>query len=641
MEIIKKLSRLILLNALLLYVNVLCAQSTSIIETYAETIPTQYDNANDGLDHDAICNGSTTTIAITLPEGNDVNVTNIAINYTMTANAAESAYMSDQRSKIYFQNNDIEEQNWSSGIGDMAGTHIYSRDIDIANGTYTGGTILTFEMWALRVFEGTEGCNTSVNKVDPNSWTIEVIYENDYEPVSKVGINTLTPEQSIDIAGKIKIGNDTEAPVAGTIRWNEESSDFEGYDGVIWRSLTNKATGGDFLPGSPGVPNINEQEGILSSNTVSDDLFGHSIAMNGDYAVIGAPNYDSAAYSNIGRAYIFKRNGNRWVEQQIIEGSEGVTFSSFGSSVDIDEDYIIIGANGTMVDMTSGQGVAYIFKKSGENWVEEDILVASDGAEFDYFGFSVSISGNYALVGAYNHDTGGLSNKGKAYVYKRTGDDWQEEAIITDPSVLAFINFGRAVSISGNYAVIGAHKYNVLNGGHQGRAFIYKRTGTSWLLEEILNPSDGIEDLNFGRSVDINGDYAIIGAHNPLEDHIQGKAYIYKRSGNSWLEEAILIPTDGESSDQFGVSVAISDDYAVIGAYFHNTNGNLNQGKAYLYKQQGNNWTKYATLTAEDGAASDRYGKSVALTSAGIMVGAYLYDNADNQDEGKVYYIPK
>ena len=165
-----------------------------------------------------------------------------------------------------------------------------------------------------------------------------------------------------------------------------------------------------------------------------------------------------------------------WSEQDKLTASDGATSDRFGRSVSIDGDYVLIGA---YYD-DSAKGSAYVFKRSGTSWVQEDKLTASDGATSDYFGQSVSIDGDYAIVGAYNDD-----GKGSAYVFKRSGTTWTEQQKLLASDGAAGDFFGISVSIDGDYALVGAERDGE-NGLYYGSAYMFKRSGTSWVPDEKL-----------------------------------------------------------------------------------------------------------------------------------------------------------
>jgi len=266
---------------------------------------------------------------------------------------------------------------------------------------------------------------------------------------------------------------------------------------------------------------------------------------------------------------------------------------------------------------------------SSDDWFEQDKLLASDGAPSDYFGLSVSIDGDYAIIGAYH------SNTGSAYIFKRTGKTWTEEQKLTASDGTAGDSFGLAVSIEGNYAIVGAYHDDSLTGS----AYVFKRSDSSWVQEDKLTASDGATGDQFGSSVSINGDYVIIGAYGDDSNGIDaGSAYIFKRTGTNWNEEDKLLASDSSSQDKFGISVSIDEDYVIIGAYGDGDNGG-HAGSAYIFKRTGTTWTQQNKLLASDGAPSDYFGRPVSINGDYAIIGAY--GNDDNGDESGSAYIFK
>ena len=162
----------------------------------------------------------------------------------------------------------------------------------------------------------------------------------------------------------------------------------------------------------------NEIEKILASDGDGGDRFGYSVSISGDYAVIGAYQDDDNG-SDSGSTYIFQRNGSNWTEQAKLTASDGADGDYFGWSVSISGDYAVIGAYQDD-DNGSDSGSTYIFQRNGSNWIEQALLTASDGAGNDRFGYSVSISGDYAVCGAYQDDDNGTCS-GSAYIFHKDG----------------------------------------------------------------------------------------------------------------------------------------------------------------------------------------------------------------------------
>ncbi|MEM9468610.1 MAG: hypothetical protein AAF988_00440 [Pseudomonadota bacterium] len=288
-----------------------------------------------------------------------------------------------------------------------------------------------------------------------------------------------------------------------------------------------------------------------------------------------------------------------------ITASDGAANDLFGTNVSISENYALIGAYGD----DSSQGSAYIFDITTDTEVHK--LTASDGVAIDLFGLSVSIDGNYALIGAFGDD----SLQGAAYLYDVTSGAEIRKLTASDGAASDY--FGGAVSISENYALVGAFRDDSL----QGAAYLYDVTSGTELFK--LTASDGVAIDLFGASVAIDGNYALIGANG--DDSNQGSAYIFDITTGTELFK--LTASDGAASDAFGGAVSISGNYALIG-----TNGDdSNQGSAYIFDITTG--TELFKLTASDGTAGDRFGSSVSMSGNYALIGT----NGDDSNQGSAY----
>ncbi len=387
----------------------------------------------------------------------------------------------------------------------------------------------------------------------------------------------------------------------------------------------------------PSVWQQDQQDKLLAADGAGDDYFGYSVSISGDYAIVGARGDDSYT----GSAYIFTANDvncGKWDEAAKLTAADGTAYDRFGYSVSVSGAYAIVGAYGDD-DSGDASGSAYIFYYDGTNWSQQAKLLAADAAAGDWFGRSVSISGDYAIVGAYGDDDNG-SASGSAYIFKKSdtpGDpNWYQQVKLTASDDAAGDWFGVSVSLSGDYAIVGAYGDDD-NGSNSGSAYIFRFNGLSWSEQAKLTAADGAADDLFGISVSISGDYAIIGADG--DDSRTGSAYIFRRYGTSWSEQAKLTASDGAAYDYFGYSVSISGDYAVVGATYDDDNGN-DSGSAYIFKRDGTNWSPQVKLLAADGAAGDWFGRSVSVSGDYAIVGAYGDDDNGN-DSGSAYLFGK
>ena len=382
---------------------------------------------------------------------------------------------------------------------------------------------------------------------------------------------------------------------------------------------------------------------VVAAQAKRGDEFGFAVAIDGNYAIVGNWRSDDKGRRS-GSALIYFFNGTTWIQQERLVASDGETVDGMGRSVDIDGDIAIAGARGDD-DGGSAAGAAYIFVRDGDKWKEEDKLLAEDPGGEDVFGTSVSVSGDYALVGAYLDDDGG-SATGSAYTFKRNpqGKWAQTDKINLGKNALALDTFGVSVSLSGDTALIGAHQRDVKGKGtDSGAAYIFVREGEKWIEKQELVASDGKPGDYFGFSCGISGDYAIVGAYlNDAKGEDAGAAYIYERDAISkkWGEVASVTAGDTAAGDWFGYAVSIGrvsgNIAAMIGAPLDDDKG-LDSGSVYSFVRTGK-WTEKKKTTNSDGAEDDYFGSAVNMGGNYSISGAYRDDDAGDRSGAAYIY---
>jgi hypothetical protein len=326
----------------------------------------------------------------------------------------------------------------------------------------------------------------------------------------------------------------------------------------------------------------------------------------------------------LGAAYVFRRDGTEWTEEAKILAPGGNSHDYFGNSVSVSGDYAVAGADGDEVNGFSS-GAAFIFRRVETSWVVDASLIPVDGAAGDHFGYSLSILGDYCVVGAYGDDDDGGLTRGSAYMYVREATGWtlQAKLLPNDEGGL----FGFSVSLSPDYCIIGAYGSED-HGNASGAAYVFRRDGNIWTQEAKLLASDGHFEDVLGWSVSISGDYAIVGA--PQHIYGSGAAYIYKREGTTWTEEQKLTAFDGALGHSFGNAVSMSGDYCIVGA------PEDGPGSAYLFRRDGSNWAFVTKLTASDAGELDYFGRRVCISGDEAVVGE-MWDDQNGYNSGAVY----
>lgn len=308
-----------------------------------------------------------------------------------------------------------------------------------------------------------------------------------------------------------------------------------------------------FVRPSMGWVNTNETAKLTASDAATSDFFGISLDINDNIIVVGA-SFDDDGANGAGSAYVFVRPGTGWVtatETAKLTASDAAASDEFGGAVAIDGDTIVVGAYGDD-DGSTNSGSAYVFVQAGSSWAtttETAKLTASDAAAFDRFGVSVGVNADVVVVGAYLDNNGSIES-GSAYVFVRPESDWvttTETAKLTASDAATTDEFGFSVGVSGNIIVVGA--YGDDDGGSEsGSAYVFIRPGTGWATgtETMkLTANDAAVADNFGISVAVDGDTVVIGARNDDDGgSSSGSAYIFEDTGPTSVSlESISVTT--------------------------------------------------------------------------------------------------
>ena len=389
------------------------------------------------------------------------------------------------------------------------------------------------------------------------------------------------------------------------------------------------------------------ESGKLSDGeTASEDQFGVSVSISGNFAISGAQQDDDIA-PNAGAAYVFERSGILWLQRTKLTTEDAKAGDLFGNAVAMDGTTVLVGAPG-VDDAGPEAGAAYVFVQVGEEWIQQARLIADDLGIFDRFGSAVSVHGDTAIIGAHGKDEGG-TDSGAAYVFVRSGASWTQQAKLTHQGAVPGDLFGFAVGVYEDNALVGAYRSDAA-GPDSGAVYLFRRNGRTWTQDLLLIPNDISIGDEFGYSLNLTKGAAIIGA--PKEDRSLddlGAAYIFVETRDSWVQQAKLTASDGESGDEFGSAVAIHEDTAIVGAWKDNhplpdPNGDptvqIDRGSAYSFLRDGLSWVEKRRIEAAGANRSDLFGSSVAIRGSFAIVGALGSDNAGGNSGSAFIYNP-
>lgn len=369
----------------------------------------------------------------------------------------------------------------------------------------------------------------------------------------------------------------------------------------------------------PSAIEQDEFRGVSPEASAVNDNFGQSVSLssNGNTAIIGAHLRDDISTAD-GAAYVWVRSSGVWSQQAYLEASDGVGNERFGESVAISSDgnTAIVGAREQGL---SDRGAAYIYTRSGSTWTEEQKIEAPVPTSNEWFGQSVSISndGNTVAVGAPGRDSQGLD--GAVYIFTRTAGTWTLQDTLVASDAAANDKFGDSVALSGNgdNVIIGATRETTAGSPQAGAAYIFTRSGSTWTEEQKIIGSTVNAQDQFGYAVAMSddGNSAVVTA--PIAG--SGRAFFFTRTAGSWSEEEIL-----SGSGQFGRSVGMSGDgnTLVVGAPFEDTT-QPDSGALYVYTHDGSTWGSPLFIKAGSPANGDRLGWSASMSNDGgtVMAG--------------------
>lgn len=383
------------------------------------------------------------------------------------------------------------------------------------------------------------------------------------------------------------------------------------------------------------------QEAYLkASNTDAYDGFGSNVAVSGDVVVVGAQGEDSSTAgvngmpdelaTSSGAAYVFRRTGGAWIQEAWLKASNPGAGDYFGA-VAVSGDVVVVGAqfedsasvgiNSVPDEGAPNSGAAYVFRWTGVTWTEEAYLKAFNTGAGDRFGCDVGVSGDVVVVAAPSEDSASTGvdsvwdeyapDSGAAYVFRGSGGTWVREAYLKASNTGWGDAFGSSVAVSGDLVAVGAMAEDRVATGmawSSGAAYVFRRTGGAWAQEAYLKASNAEDNDFFGWGVSASGDLIVVAAYgedssstgvNGTPDELapdSGAAYVFRRTGSAWVQEAYLKASNTGSGDEFGAGrAAVSGGLIVVGARLEDSDtkgvnsapneGALDSGAVYVFSR--------------------------------------------------------
>ncbi len=327
----------------------------------------------------------------------------------------------------------------------------------------------------------------------------------------------------------------------------------------------------------------------------SGDRFGSAVAVDGDTAVVTAPTASSTLTGG-GRAYVFTRAGGVWSLQAELWLDDGTSSGEFGSSVDLDGDTLVVGAWKADVTPNGKQGRAYIFRRSGQTWTQQAKLNAPTPVSSGQFGYSVAVNGDDVAVGSY---------QGGVYVFRKMAGVWQFDSQLSGgPSAYGF---GQSVALDGDTLLIGAPREAVGINSQVGAAYVFTRTGGIWNQSSKIASPTIVTEEHFGQAVALDGDLAVISAAYPDNTGAQkdrGAVAIFHRNPQNGWDQEYYSRLSGIGNVVH--HVAISGESVIVAK-------GIKSPTSSIYQRSGTAW---ALKTSFD------FGSSIAIDGSTLVLGA-------------------
>ena len=355
--------------------------------------------------------------------------------------------------------------------------------------------------------------------------------------------------------------------------------------------------------------------------------FGTSVDVDGDYCIVGAPADDTA--------YVGKRSGYTWPQEDELVPTGG-GFSYYGASVAINDDTAAVGDPQYGGSVFNG-GAVIVFTRSGTVWNQQQLIEATTPSSSALVGCSCDLDGDTLIAGAQGDwsDTPPTFKGGAAYVFTRSGATWTEQQKLVASDAAASDAFGYWVGLDSDTAIVGAPN-ETAGGAYAGAAYVFTRSGATWTEQQKLVASDAAANDAFGRCVSVSGDRAIVGAP---DKGTGGAAYVFTRSGSTWTQQQKITSPNAEANGHFAAAVRIDGDMLVIGAPLETVKGYSSQGRTYRYKLVDITWSLQATKVPQclsETQDGPQLGASVSMQNTAAIFGMPQWDNnAGNTEEGQ------
>jgi FG-GAP repeat len=389
------------------------------------------------------------------------------------------------------------------------------------------------------------------------------------------------------------------------------------------------------------TPIFIEDQKILASDGAAGDHLGRlgSSGLHNDLLIVGAPRVDGPSGEDSGAAYIFRFNGSEWVQETKLEPADGTVDGYFGKSVAIHTDFAVVGCYKD-ADPSNYKGGVYIYRFDGQDWTLEEKFIGDEDSS-PTFGQSLAAHEDLLFLGDLNDGIGDYST-GAVSIYRYVNDEWVFEQKTYGVDLLGSFQEAWSIATDGDRLIIGNDDY-IGPSDHESWVCILHYDGIEWVIEDECTDYALPQEAWYGRAVDIEGSVAVVGSADNGTGLYRGSVYVYRFSGppnNEWVEEAVLVPADVQDNDFFGEQVVLADENTIIAEAMGHEAPGYGQSTLYVYRYIDQAWALTGKLTGANTA--DTFGQLgtafLAAESGKVVTGAPLDDQIGTNAGSAFYY---
>jgi hypothetical protein len=372
-----------------------------------------------------------------------------------------------------------------------------------------------------------------------------------------------------------------------------------------------------------------QHDGFLPLQVNTGDMFGSSIATDGNIAVVSSMKASVmrglTTATNAGIATVFEFSNGSWREVQTLHADDASKNDNFGFSVAIDSGVIVVGSWHSDIKNYPDAGAAYVFQQTGAQWEQVQKLTSPILQEKAHFGVSVDVHENLIVVGAQKHDLSAeVTDSGMAFIFSDESGVWKTVAEIEPENPSVGQLFGRSVATQNDYVFVGAPKTLVQGKRNAGAVYSYTRTpNASWQFHQLVTTETGSANSLFGESLDVENDTLVVGAwHDDEAGENAGAVFMYSLITDQWQQSHKVMAPDASDGNKFGFRIDLKKQKLLVGSHSSSSWLYENSGAAYLFSKEDEKWLLTNKYVPSRSKANAEFGRSVGLADTFVLVGA-------------------